>query len=87
MNKTVKDILGLLLIVLPFFGGMFAWWLYSPMYKDFLATERQNAREYLIKTYYFDIRGKDAMIEFYGFADEEINPTKLFEKLANENAN
>lgn len=85
MNKTLKDTILMLLMVLPLFGGLFAWWLYSPMYKAFLNEQRINAQNYLIRNYYYKIDGKADMMDFYGLTDNDTNPSKIMNRWIAEN--
>lgn len=84
MRKEVKDILQLLLLILPMFGITVFGWLHSPMYADVIEKDRLAAQIYLVKTYffrsYFIDEERQAMMEHYGFTEEDIHPTKIFKK-------
>lgn len=88
MNKQIKDILGMLLIVVPFMAGIVIWWQYSPMYHNIINSQRQAVQNYLIRTYYYSspYYDKKALMNHYGFTDEDINPVKLLNRWIDENA-
>lgn len=81
----MKDILGLLAIVLPACFIIFAVWLNSPMYEEVLREQRLAAQLYLVGTYSYDLTTRqpflrENLIEHYGFKDEEINSGKIMER-------
>lgn len=83
MRREIKDILGLLIITLPLCAGLFFYWPHSPMYKDIIADQRLAAQTYLTRTYYDadSAYNREAMIKYYGFTDDEINPSKILRQL------
>jgi len=82
MNKEIKDALQLLAMILPVFALVIIGWCHSPMYVDIKAEGRFNARNYLIESYFFPnpLFDREAMIEDYGFTDDEINPEKVLRR-------
>jgi len=85
MRKEVKDVLHLLLMLMPIFIGLVLFWFYSPMYADVKARERLAAQEYLSRTYFYpDVVGREWLIEKYNFTDNEINPSKILHQFINE---
>lgn len=85
MRKEFKDVIELLLIVLPACAFIFVLWLNSPMYEETIQAQRENVIVYLNQTYYTpDGRAdRDRMIEYYEITDAEINPSKIFQALLN----
>ena len=82
MKQQIKDLLGLMVIVIPMCALTLAVWFHSPMYEGALMAQRLNAAGILRQTYYFDHPAvdKQTMMEHYGFTDEDINPGKLLEQ-------
>lgn len=81
MSKQTKDILGLLAIALPACLLIFVVWLHSPMYEEVKREQRLGAQLFLMGTYSYDDPRIDeqALIDHYGFKDEDINPRKIMD--------
>jgi len=82
VKQQTKDLLGLMVIVIPMCALTLAVWFHSPMYEGVLIAQRLNAAGILRQAYYFGDHGpvdidKEGMIEHYGFTDEDINPGEL----------
>ena len=86
MNKEVKDVLQMLVLVVPIMAGCYFAWLQTPMYKDIKEQMRMQTQLYLQQTYYSNIPGlnKDEMMRKYGLTDADINPLKMLEKAFND---
>lgn len=82
MNRELKDILLLFLIILPAFLLVYVGWLHSPMYQHTIEQQREAAREYLSRNYYFTLPAeKKELMKIYGITDEEVNPINMFKGL------
>ena len=81
MSKQLKDILGMMIIVIPLFVLLFFGWLHSPMYESEKLDRRIAAQSYLLQTYYYS-GGPDrqALIEKYDFKEYEIIPILFLKK-------
>lgn len=88
MSKQLKDILGMMIIVIPLFVLLFFGWLHSPMYEREKLDRRIAAQHYLLQNYYYDTGGpnRKALIEKYDFKEDEITPV-LFLKKYNSSVN
>lgn len=75
MKKEVKDILQLLLLVLPLFGIMVFGWFHSPMYADAIEQNRVRAQIYLAKTYYYSSyveEQRQMLMDHYGLTEKGL---------------
>jgi hypothetical protein len=81
MKQELKDVLGVLVILLPACVFIFIWWLNCPMYAETKEQERLGIQTYLTGHYYNpDIPYKQVIMEHYGFTDADINPSKLVQQ-------
>lgn len=74
MHKEVRDIIGLLTIMLPLIALVIVGWYYSPMYLNHMEAQRFNAQMYLINTEYDSqtMVDRQQLIDQFNFTDDEI---------------
>lgn len=73
MKENIKNILQLLLLVLPLWGIMVFGWFHSPMYLEAIEKNRLAAQRYLTETYWYApyvAEERQALMEHYGLNEK-----------------
>lgn len=77
-RREFKNILNMLLFVLPLFALMFVGWLNSPMYEETKVDQRGAALAWLTTTYWYHdpytVVTRQSLMEKYNLTDDDIKP-------------
>lgn len=82
IRSKLKELSGLMIIVIPVFALLYFSWHFTPMYRETITSQRIAAQSYLLNTYNDNAWAVDreALIKKYGFAEDEINPLLFIRK-------
>lgn len=83
MQTRAKDIIILLLIMLPMFAAVIFGISRSPMMQGPTDEEVAQAQGYLMRNYYRMDNEMRNLANYYGLTDDDINPKKMLEKINN----